>query len=98
MKRLWKMVSEDGVVLGGEMRPLESVGLYIPWGTVPLPPTVYMTVVPAKLAGVEKVYLITPPNKFKSVDPHTLVAANMLKVDGVFKAGGAQAVGAFGFG
>ena len=76
----------------------ESVGIYIPSGTVPLPSTVYMTVVPAKLAGVEKVYLITPPNKFKSVDPHILVVANLLKVDGVFKAGGAQAVGAFAFG
>ena len=98
MKRSWKMVSEDGVVLGEKIRPLESVGIYIPSGTVPLPSTVYMTVVPAKLAGVEKVYLITPPNKFKSVDPHILVVANLLKVDGVFKAGGAQAVGAFAFG
>jgi histidinol dehydrogenase len=65
---------------------------------VPLPSTVYMTVLPAKLAGVEKVYLITPPNKFKSVDPHILVVANLLKVDAVFKAGGAQAIGAFAFG
>ena len=97
-KRSWKTVTEDGVVLGEKIRPLESVGIYIPSGTVPLPSTVYMTVLPAKLAGVEKVYLITPPNKFKSVDPHILVVANLLKVDGVFKAGGAQAIGAFAFG
>jgi histidinol dehydrogenase len=57
-----------------------------------------MTVLPAKLAGVEKVYIITPPNKFKSIDPHILVVANLLKVDGIFKAGGAQAIGAFAFG
>jgi histidinol dehydrogenase len=98
MKKSWKTVSEDGVVLGEKIRPLESVGVYIPSGTVPLPSTVYMTALPARLAGVEKVYIITPPNKFKSVDPHILVVANLLKVDGIFKAGGAQAIGAFAFG
>lgn len=97
-KRSWKTISEDGVVLGERIRPLESVGVYVPSGTVPLPSTVYMTVLPAKLAGVKKIYLITPPNKFKSVDPHILVVANLLKVDGIFKAGGAQAIGAFAFG
>ncbi len=97
-KRSWKIMNEDGVILGEKVRPLESVGIYIPSGTVPLPSTVYMTVLPAKLAGVEKIYLITPPNKFKSVDPHILAVANLLKVDGVYKAGGAQAIGAFAFG
>lgn len=96
--RSWKTVNEDGVVLGEKVRPLESVGIYVPSGTVPLPSTVYMTVLPAKLAGVEKVYLITPPNSHKSIDPHILVVANLLKVDGIFKAGGAQAIGAFAFG
>jgi histidinol dehydrogenase len=91
----WKTSDSDGVVLGEKLQPLESVGVYIPAGTVPLPSTVYMTVLPAKLAGV---YIITPPNRFKSVDPHILVVANLLKVDGIFKAGGAQAVGAFAFG
>ncbi|MBI4432447.1 MAG: histidinol dehydrogenase [Candidatus Omnitrophica bacterium] len=97
-RRSWKTLREDGVILGEKIRPLESVGIYIPSGTVPLPSTVYMTVLPAKLAGVEKVYLITPPNKHKSVDPHILAVANLLKVDGVFKVGGAQAIGAFAFG
>ncbi len=97
-KRSWKMTREDGVILGEKVRPLESVGIYVPAGTVPLPSTVYMTVVPAKMAGVEKIYLITPPNKFKSVDPHILAVANLLKVDGIFKAGGAQAIAAFAFG
>lgn len=97
-KRSWKMTSEDGVILGEKIRPLESVGVYVPSGTVPLPSTVYMTVLPAKLAGVEKVYIVTPPNKFKSVDPHILAVANLLKVDGVFKVGGAQAIGALAFG
>ena len=97
-KRSWKMTSEEGVILGEKIRPLESVGVYVPSGTVPLPSTVYMTVLPAKLAGVEKVYIVTPPNKFKSVDPHILAVANLLKVDGVFKVGGAQAIGALAFG
>ncbi len=98
VNRSWKTTSQDGVILGEKIRPLESVGIYVPAGTAPLPSTVYMTVLPAKLAGVEKVYLITPPNKFKSIDPHILVVANLLKVDGIFKAGGAQAIGAFAFG
>ena len=97
-KRSWKILKEDGVMLGEKIRPLESVGIYVPSGTVPLPSTVYMTVLPAKLAGVEKVYLVTPPNKFKSVDPHILVVANLLKVNGIFKVGGAQAIGALAFG
>ncbi len=98
IRRSWKITGEDGVILGEKIRPLESVGIYVPAGTAPLPSTVYMTVLPAKLAGVEKIYLITPPNQFKSVDPHILVVANLLKVDGVFKAGGAQAIAAFAFG
>ncbi len=98
MKRSWKTMNEDGVILGEKIRPLESVGVYIPSGTVPLPSTVYMTVLPAKLAGVEKVYIITPPNKFKSVDPNILAVANLLKVDGIYKVGGAQAIAAFAFG
>jgi histidinol dehydrogenase len=97
-KRSWKTTDEDGVILGEKVRPLESVGIYVPSGTVPLPSTVYMTVLPAKIAGVEKVYLITPPNKFKSVDPHILAVANLLKVDGIFKVGGAQAIAAFAVG
>ena len=98
VKRSWKMNGEDGIVLGEKIRPLESVGVYVPSGTVPLPSTVYMTVLPAKLAGVEKVYIVTPPNKFKSVDPHILAVANLLKVDGVFKVGGAQGIAALAFG
>lgn len=98
LRKSWKMINEDGVILGEKVRPMESVGVYVPSGTVPLPSTVYMTVLPAKLAGVSRVYLITPPNKYRSVDPHILAVANLLKVDGVFKAGGAQAIGAFAYG
>jgi histidinol dehydrogenase len=97
-KKSWKMVDGDGVMLGENYRPLESVGIYIPSGTVPLVSTIYMTVLPAKIAGVERIVLITPPNEYKSVDPHILVVADLLKVKEIYKAGGSQAIAALAFG
>ena len=97
-KRFCKTINEDGVILGTKTSPLDSVGIYIPSGTVPLPSTVYMTVLPARAAGVKNIVLVTPPNKFKSVDPHILVVANLLKVSAVYKVGGAQSIGALAFG
>ena len=98
VKKSWKMVDGDGVVVGEKCQPLDTVGIYIPSGTVPLVSSVYMTVLPAKLAGVRRVVLATPPNKYKSVDPHILVVANLLKVEEVYKVGGAQAIAALAFG
>jgi len=97
-RKSWKMTDDDGVVLGEKYQPLDTVGVYVPSGTVPLISSVYMTVLPARLAGVKRVVLVTPPNKYKSVDPHILVVANLLKVDEMYKVGGAQAVGALAFG
>ena len=97
-KKPYKLKSDDGAVLTERARPLESVGVYVPAGTVPLISTVYMTVIPAREAGVENIYIVTPPNKYKSVDPHILVAAHLLKVKAIFKAGGAQAIAAMAFG
>jgi len=65
---------------------------------VPLISTVYMTVIPAKIAGVGKVILTTPPNKYGSVDPYILTVANLLKVDEIYKVGGAQAIAGLAFG
>jgi histidinol dehydrogenase len=98
LKKSWKITDEDGVVLGEKYQPLDTVGVYIPSGTAPLISSVYMTVLPAKLAGVRKIALVTPPNKYKSVDPHILVVANLLKVDEIYKIGGAQAIAALAFG
>jgi histidinol dehydrogenase len=98
IKKSWKKKDSDGVVLGEKFTPLERVGVYIPSGTVPLISTVYMTVIPAKMAGVKKVILATPPNKYGSVDPHILVVADLLKVDEIYKVGGAQAIAALAFG
>lgn len=93
-----KVRGEDGVRLSEHIRPMKTVGVYVPSGTVPLVSTVYMTVIPAQAAGVQNIYIVTPPNAHKSVDPHILAVANLLKVNAVYKAGGAQAVAAMAFG
>ncbi|MFA6320877.1 MAG: histidinol dehydrogenase [Candidatus Omnitrophota bacterium] len=98
LKRSWKIKDEDGVLLGEQVMPLERVGVYVPSGTVPLVSSVYMTVIPAKMAGVKKIVLVTPPNQYKSVDPHILVVADLLKVDEIYKIGGAQAIASLAFG
>jgi len=98
IKKSWKIKDEDGVMLGEKITPLDTVGVYVPSGTVPLVSSVYMTVIPAKMAGVKKIVLVTPPNSYKSVDPHILVVANLLKVDEIYKVGGAQAIAALAFG
>jgi len=97
-RKSWKMVDGEGVVLGESYRPMESVGVYVPSGTVPLVSSVYMTVLPAKIAGVERIVLVTPPNEYKSVDPHILVVADLLKVKEIYKIGGSQAIAALAFG
>ena len=98
VKRSWKIKDADGVLLGEKVTPIEKAGVYVPGGTVPLVSSVYMTVIPARMAGVKKIVLATPPNQYKSVDPHILVVANLLKVDEIYKVGGAQAIAALAFG
>lgn len=98
LKKSWKIKDADGVLLGEKVTPIENVGVYVPSGTVPLVSSVYMTVIPAKMAGVKKIVLVTPPNEYKSIDPHILVVADLLKVDEIYKVGGAQAIAALAFG
>ncbi len=98
IKKSWRVLDEDGVMLGEKIEPIERVGIYIPAGTAPLISTVYMTVLPARVAGVKSIVLVTPPNKYQSVDPHILAVANLLKVDEIYKVGGAQAIAALAFG
>ncbi len=90
--------SEDGVVLKEEFRPIDTVGVYIPAGTAPLVSSVYMTVIPAKIAGVKRIVIVTPPGKDGHVNPHILAVANLLNVNEVYKIGGAQAIAALAFG
>ncbi len=98
LKKSWTIKDSSGVLLGEKIMPIEKVGVYVPSGTVPLVSSVYMSVIPAKIAGVKKIILTTPPNKYKSVDPYILVVANLLKVDEIYKIGGAQAIAALAFG
>lgn len=97
-KKSWKIRDKNGVVLGEKVSPIDSVGVYIPSGTAPLVSSVYMTVMPAKIAGVKKIVMVSPPNKFKSINSYILVMADLLKVDRIYKVGGAQGIAALAFG
>jgi len=88
----------DGILLKEEVRPLDSVGIYIPAGTAPLVSSVYMTAVPAIIAGVDRVVIVTPPDKTGRVNPYILAVANLLKVKEIYKIGGAQAIAALALG
>ncbi|MFH1868789.1 MAG: histidinol dehydrogenase [Candidatus Omnitrophota bacterium] len=98
LRKSWKIKDREGIVLGEKITPIDTVGIYIPAGTAPLASTVYMTVLPAKIAGVKRIVIATPPNKYGSVNPYILVMANLLGINEVYKAGGAQAIAAMAFG
>jgi len=98
LKKSWRIKDADATIIGENYSPLESVGIYIPAGTAPLASTVYMTVLPARAAGVKNIVLVTPPDAAGNVNPHILVVANLLKVDQIYRVGGAQAVAALAFG
>ncbi len=90
---------EDGIHMGQMVRPLQSVGVYVPGGTAAYPSSVLMNVIPAKVAGVKKIVMVTPPGPDGAVSyPLTLVAADIAGVDEIYKAGGAQAIAALAFG
>lgn len=98
LKKSWRINDREGAVLGENYTPLERVGIYIPAGTAPLVSTVYMTVLPARLAGVKKIVLISPPDKHGAINPHILVVADLLKVDEIYRVGGAQGIAALAYG
>lgn len=94
----WMDTSKPGKILGQIHTPIEKVGLYVPGGTAPYPSTVLMSAVPAKVAGVEEIVMVTPPGKDGKISANILAAAKIAGVDKIFKAGGAQAVAALAFG
>ncbi len=89
---------EKGTMLGQKITPLERVGVYVPGGKAVYPSTVLMNMVPAKVAGVDRIIMTTPPGKDGRLNPATLMAAYEAGVDTVYKVGGAQAVAALAFG
>jgi len=97
-RNAWMMTKEKGVILGQTVRGLESVGIYVPGGTASYPSSVIMNAIPAKVAGVENLVMVTPPLKDGSINPNILVAADIAGVDKIYKVGGAQAIAALAYG
>lgn len=94
----WFDTNSDGTMLGQKITPIEAAGVYVPGGTAAYPSSVFMNVIPAQVAGVEKIAMVTPPGKDGRVPDGVLLAAHILGVDHVYKVGGAQAVAALAYG
>jgi len=89
---------EDGKVLGTKFVPLKRIGIYVPAGSAPLVSSVYMCAIPAEVAGVKEIVLVSPPTKEKSINPFILATAAMLKIKEIYKIGGAQAIAVLAYG
>lgn len=94
----WFDSRPDGTLLGQKVTPLSSVGVYVPGGKAAYPSSVLMNIIPAEVAGVPRIVMVTPPDKNGKVNPVTLIAALLAGATEVYKAGGAQAVAALAFG
>ena len=94
----WFDSKPDGTILGQKISPLHRVGVYVPGGKAVYPSSVLMNVMPAKVAGVDEIIMVTPPGKNGKVSPNTLVAAKEAGVDKIYKVGGAQAIAALAYG
>ena len=94
----WFDSRPNGTILGQKVTPLASVGVYVPGGKAAYPSSVLMNIIPAKVAGVERIVMVTPPGKDGKVNPVTLAAAHLAGVTDAYKVGGAQAVAALAFG
>lgn len=94
----WIIPEENGTILGQKILPVSVSGVYVPGGKAAYPSSVLMNVLPARVAGVERIIMTTPPGKDGKVTPGTLVAADIAGVDEIYKAGGAQAIAAMAFG
>lgn len=89
---------KDGLTLGQSYQPLRRVGIYVPGGTAPLLSSLLMTAVPARVAGVRDIVMVSPPGKEGDIHPHLLAAAHLLNIDEVYRVGGAQAIAALALG
>ncbi|AQR94190.1 histidinol dehydrogenase [Clostridium saccharoperbutylacetonicum] len=92
------MTKDKGVYLGQRVLPLERVGVYVPGGTAAYPSSVLMNVIPAKVAGVDEIIMVTPPDKDGGINPYIGVAAKIAGIDKIYKVGGAQGVAALAYG
>ena len=98
VRQSWFTTRADGTMLGVKATPLRAAGIYVPGGRAQYPSTVLMNAIPAKVAGVERVVMATPPQKDGLISPYTLAAAKLAGVDEVYTVGGAQAIAALAYG
>ncbi|WP_153125321.1 histidinol dehydrogenase [Peribacillus tepidiphilus] len=98
VRNSWIHTDRDGSMLGQKITPLDSVGVYVPGGTAAYPSSVLMNVIPAKVAGVERIVMVSPPGKDGKLSEAVLAAANIAGVSEIYKVGGAQAVAALAYG
>lgn len=98
LKTSYTLNEGEDIVIGQIVRPIEKVGIYVPGGSASYPSTVLMNAIPAKIAGVEELVMITPPNKEGKIKDSILVAASIAGVDKIYKVGGAQGIGALTYG
>ena len=98
VQQSWLTAENDGVLMGQRVRGLARVGIYVPGGTAAYPSSVLMNAIPAKIAGVQEIIMVTPPGKDGKPNPDIMAAAQIAGVDRVFMMGGAQAVAALAFG
>ena len=98
MHNSWIVPEDNGTILGQKITPISISGVYVPGGKAAYPSSVLMNVLPAKVAGVSRIIMTTPPGKDGKVNPGTLVAADIASVDEIYKVGGAQAIAAMAFG
>lgn len=97
-EKSWFYETESGSLLGQKVTPIENIGIYVPGGTAAYPSSVLMNAVPAKIAGVSNIYMVTPPTKDGKINPYILYAAKVAGVDTIFKVGGAQSIAALAYG
>lgn len=98
IKRSYTLNEGEDIILGQIINPIDKVGIYVPGGSASYPSTVLMNAVPAKIAGVNEIIMITPPNKEGKIKDSILVAASIAGVDKIYKVGGAQGIGALTYG
>jgi len=94
----WISFEDAGSILGQKIQPMDRVGIYVPGGRAAYPSSVLMNAIPALIAGVQEIIMTTPPAVDGTVNPYTLVAADILNIDKIYKLGGAQAIAAMAFG
>lgn len=97
-EKTWLQTKSNGIILGQLITPIQRIGVYVPGGKAIYPSTLLMNVIPAQVAGVKSIAIVTPPDSEGNIDPKILAAANILGISEIYKVGGAQAIAALAYG